>query len=135
MERVESILNTSAKFAEEINKMEDLHVLGSQVPTMVVCFSSDTVDIYRVGDMMEKRGWSLNALQHPASIHICVTLNTVPNADKFVEDLKASVDDTRKEGAIGKTKGSAAIYGASGSMPAGPVNELLRCYTDMTLTP
>lgn len=135
LERVTSILDTSAKLVAEINKMDDIYVLGSQTPTMVVCFASNTVDIYRVGDMMEKRGWSLNALQHPASVHICVTLNTVAKADKFVSDLFDSVNDTRKEGAIGKTKGSAAIYGMSGSLPAGPVNELLCCYTDMTLTP
>lgn len=38
--------------------MKDVYVLGSsQVHTMIVCFSSDTLDNYRIGDMMENRGW------------------------------------------------------------------------------
>lgn len=43
------------------------------------------VSTYAVSDRMAKRGWSLNALQMPASIHICCTLcvaaAAVPAAD------------------------------------------------------
>ena len=30
--------------------------------------------------------------------------------------------------------GTAAVYGMAGSMPAGPVDDLLKCYTDITLS-
>jgi sphinganine-1-phosphate aldolase len=132
-ERVRLILQASQQIADGIENMKDVYVLGKQKPTMIVCFSSDTLDIYRIADMMEKHGWSLNALQHPASIHICVTLNTVDHVDKFLSDLEESALKTRKEGAVGKTKGTAAIYGTTNSLPAGPVKDLLRVFTDMTL--
>ncbi|TYZ68937.1 hypothetical protein PybrP1_012199 [[Pythium] brassicae (nom. inval.)] len=51
-------------------------------------------------DAMAKKGWSLNALQHPVSVHLCVTVRH-----------------------IGKAK----------NMPAGPVDDILRIYTDVTL--
>jgi sphinganine-1-phosphate aldolase len=109
--------------------------LGKQLPTMIVCFSSATLDIYRIGDMMETRGWSLNALQHPACLHMCVTLNTVAHVDAFLLDLEASIGEARTEGAVGQTKGTAAIYGTTSSLPAGPVNALLRVFTDVSSLP
>lgn len=132
-ERVQLLLTASQKIWDGISKMNDVYPMGKQSPTMIVCFSSETLDIYRIGDMMEKKGWSLNALQHPASIHICVTLNTVHHVDTFLSDLQESTQEARKEGALGKTKGTAAIYGTTNKFPAGPVKDLLRVFTDMTL--
>jgi sphinganine-1-phosphate aldolase len=134
-ERVALILQASHKIAKGIRDMKDVHVLGKQLPTMIVCFSSATLDIYRIGDMMETRGWSLNALQHPACLHMCVTLNTVAHVDAFLLDLEASIGEARTEGAVGQTKGTAAIYGTTSSLPAGPVNALLRVFTDVSSLP
>mmetsp|Transcript_21228 Transcript_21228/g.36231 ORF Transcript_21228/g.36231 Transcript_21228/m.36231 type:complete len:169 (+) Transcript_21228:326-832(+) len=53
----------------------------------------------------------------------------------FVEDLKVSVEETRKEGATAKTLGMAAVYGAVTKLPTGPADELLKAFTDITLTP
>ena len=86
-------------------------------------------------DMMTKRGWSLNDLQSPACIHVCVTLNVAPRALDFLEDLKASVAEVREEGSSGMKKGNAGIYGSVGHVPEGPVNHILRTFTDLTLTP
>eukprot|EP00546_Thalassionema_frauenfeldii_P014635 CAMPEP_0178928910 /NCGR_PEP_ID=MMETSP0786-20121207/20219_1 /TAXON_ID=186022 /ORGANISM="Thalassionema frauenfeldii, Strain CCMP 1798" /LENGTH=541 /DNA_ID=CAMNT_0020604933 /DNA_START=378 /DNA_END=2003 /DNA_ORIENTATION=- len=144
-DRARQILETSQQIVSSITRMKDLHVLGGfrdgdeakpqsslQIPTMVVCFASDTLDIYRIGDCMEKRGWSLNALQHPASVHICVTLNTVRCVDQFLEDLKASTAQAREEGANKCKEGTAAIYGTASRLPQA-VKDLLRIYTDMTM--
>ena len=55
------------------------------------------IDIYRVLDAMSARGWSLNGLQRPPSVHLCVTLrHTEPGvADRFLGDLGAAVDDVK----------------------------------------
>ncbi|CAN0089466.1 unnamed protein product, partial [Sphacelaria rigidula] len=37
---------------------------------------------------MSSRGWSLNALQTPPCLHLCVTLCHVGKAGKFLADLK-----------------------------------------------
>lgn len=132
--RVRSILEASRQMAEGIERIPDIHLMcGNQTPTMVVAFSSSTLDIYRVGDKMQEKGWSLSALQRPPCLHLCVTLNTAPRASEFVADLEASVDETRKEG-TGKTGGTAAIYGAFGKLPNGPADELLKAFTDVTLS-
>lgn len=57
----------------------------------VVAFGSDVIDVFEVNDIMSSKGWHLNALQRPNSIHICITLQHVPVVDDFVRDLKESV--------------------------------------------
>jgi glutamate/tyrosine decarboxylase-like PLP-dependent enzyme len=131
-ERVQNIMDTTQWIAERVNDIEGLYLLGDP-KAMIVCFGSKDYNIYRVGDKMSKMGWSLNSLQKPSCIHICTTLRTVEHRQKFIDDLQSVVDEVLEEGDDGKLEGNAAIYGMSGSMPPGPVNELLCCYTDVIL--
>lgn len=51
-------------------------VLYGKCDAMIVCVGPEPgegLNIYSVADGMSKRGWSLNSLQNPASLHICVT--------------------------------------------------------------
>mmetsp|Transcript_13248 Transcript_13248/g.27031 ORF Transcript_13248/g.27031 Transcript_13248/m.27031 type:complete len:651 (+) Transcript_13248:19-1971(+) len=132
--RVETIMEATQEIAEAVQGMEGLYLLGTP-KSMIVCFDSKAFNIYRVGDKMTKLGWSLNSLQRPACIHLCVTLRTVEHKEKFIDDLQQCVDEVIEEGNDGPLTGNAAIYGMSGSMPPGPINELLCCYTDVILKP
>mmetsp|Transcript_17876 Transcript_17876/g.23835 ORF Transcript_17876/g.23835 Transcript_17876/m.23835 type:complete len:108 (+) Transcript_17876:349-672(+) len=107
------------------------------MPTaMIVCFGSKDFDIYEVGDIMTKRGWSLNSLQRPACIHLCVTLKTVSFASEFVKELRECVEEVQKKGdGGGKKGGNAALYGMAGSLPAGPLDDMCKCYLDVILSP
>ena len=42
---------------------------------------------------MSKRGWSLNTLQHPPCLHLCVTTCHEGKAKEFLEDLEASNEE------------------------------------------
>jgi sphinganine-1-phosphate aldolase len=55
----------------------DLYVLGDPLVS-VIAFSSKTLNIYVVGDMMSKRGWHLNALANPSALHLAVTVSLRP---------------------------------------------------------
>ena len=135
--RVKSILDTTKLIANEISNISGLRILGGTPQAMIVCFATtcDKIDIYSVADAMKDEGWSLNSLQNPASIHLCVTLQTIQCKHKFIRDLKRVVV-TMMEGEKEKTttSDSAAVYGMAGSLPAGPVDDLLKCYTDVTLS-
>ena len=98
---------------------------------------------------MAKRGWSLNALQHPPCVHLCATVRTVGTGPRFLTELRECVAQAEAElaeaaaaaakagpGAAAKQPSedsSAAIYGMASSMPSGPVSDVLRLYTDITL--
>jgi glutamate/tyrosine decarboxylase-like PLP-dependent enzyme len=139
-ERAKQILQASQKISKGIQEMiPELSVLGQQRPSIVVCFGSkpnascNGVDIYRVADAMKERGWSLNSLQHPPSVHVCVTLPLAPHAELFLSDLKSSVAQVLKEDPSCSKKGTAGMYGMAGSIPEGPVNEFLRAFVDAGL--
>ena len=86
------IVETAAQIRKEIAAIADLHLIGDSL--FVVAFGSKTIDIYAVLDEMGKRHWSLNGLQSPPAVHLCVTLrHTQPGvAERFVQDLKAAVE-------------------------------------------
>ena len=130
MDAAKKILETTASIKKEIEKIPDLHLVGDSL--FVVAFRSKTLDIYSVLDEMSKRHWSLNGLQSPAAVHLCVTLrHTQPAvADKFIADLKASVDDVRAHPEARGEMGT--VYGMTASVPLrGIVNDFLKRYIDL----
>lgn len=133
---VETANNISTSLKKEIPQLE---LLGAdkdgKVPAMIVCFASseDGLNVYDVNDAMVRRGWSLNALQNPPCLHLCCTVRTVGHEDRFLSDLKESVEDAKKNNSSSSSS-SAAIYGMASSMPAGPVSQVMRIYTDIQLS-
>lgn len=130
MVATKAILEAAATMRRGIESIPELFVLGD--PLWVIAFASDELDVYAVSDQMSARGWSLNGLQHPAAVHICVTLrHAQPGvADRFVSDLEASVEAVR---AAPSTQGAMApIYGMTGATRTrGTVEELLTRYGDL----
>jgi sphinganine-1-phosphate aldolase len=131
MKNVDAILKTADEIKAGIKKIDGIKLLGDPV-AMVVGFRGDGLNILKVSDNMTKKGWSLNSLQHPASVHICVTLRHIGKAKKFLADLTDSVKVVKAD-PNGAPEGGNAIYGMASSMPAGPVVDILRIYTDVTL--
>lgn len=131
MQNTAAILETAQAIKDGIKQIDGIEVMGDPV-VMVVCFQGKGINILKVSDAMAKIGWSLNALQHPASVHLCVTVRHIGKADKFLNDLKAAVEIVKQD-PNGALEGGSAIYGMASSMPAGPVDDILRIYTDVTL--
>jgi sphinganine-1-phosphate aldolase len=80
---------------------------------------------------MTRRRWSLNGLQRPAAVHIAITLrHTLPGAaDRFLHDLRESVDEVRANPEV--RTGLAPIYGMAAALPEESVRELLGAYLDL----
>ena len=117
-----------------ISKIEGAEVIGD--PLWNVAFTVADVDVYRVLDVMGHHGWSLNGLQDPASIHLCITLrHTQPGVvDRFLADLAVAVDEVRADPQAGGSM--APIYGmATMAEMQGTVEELLEGYVDLLFEP
>ncbi|KAM0881897.1 hypothetical protein ACQ4PT_032654 [Festuca glaucescens] len=129
LESTGQIMEVSKKIQKGIDDIPGLFVIGKPDMT-VVAFGSDVVDIFEVNDIMSSKGWHLNALQRPDSLHICVTLQHTAIYVEFLQDLKNSVDTVKANpGPI--SGGMAPIYGAAGKMPdRGTVKELLVEFMD-----
>ncbi|HRA64648.1 MAG TPA: aminotransferase class V-fold PLP-dependent enzyme [Caldilinea sp.] len=123
------ILATAQLIRRWIEQIPDLVVLGD--PYFVIAFASPTLDIYRVLDAMNARGWSLNGLHRPAAIHLCVTLrHTEPGvAQRFFDDLQAAVAHVKAHPA--EQGGMAPVYGMAATLPMhGIVEDLLKRMVD-----
>lgn len=85
------------RFIVGVNAIPELEVLGE--PHMcLVAFGAkpgSTLNIYKVNDLMTRKGWHLNALQTPAALHMCFTAAHVAGGsdmvDVLVSDLRAAV--------------------------------------------
>jgi glutamate/tyrosine decarboxylase-like PLP-dependent enzyme len=129
VENTKRVLETARIIRQSIAAIPELQVIGD--PLWVIAFKSDVVDVYRVLDEMTKRGWSLNGLQKPAAVHLCVTLrHAQPGvAKQFADDLAASVKAVRDIPPTGE--GMAPVYGLASSLPfKGLVGDLLCAYVD-----
>lgn len=123
------ILATGHLIRRWIEQIPELEILGD--PLFVVAFTSRSLDIYRVLDAMNARGWSLNGLHRPPAVHIAVTLrHTEPGvAQRFLDDLRAAVEQVKTQPAA--HGGMAPVYGMAAALPMhGVVEELLRRVVD-----
>lgn len=131
MEIAEKILETGAKIKKGIGEIPELYVLGD--PLWDIAFGSDTVDIYKVMDYMGVLKWSLNGLQMPPAVHICLTHRHTQTglAEKFLQDLKTAVDQV-KANPDKETDGVGRLYGMSAQIPIkGVMDAFLKRYMDL----
>jgi sphinganine-1-phosphate aldolase len=132
MNNAKAILDTVQEMDKALATIPEFEIIG-QSQAMIVCFRSRdpaALNIYAVGDGMSKKGWSLNLLQKPASIHLCVTVKSVGKTDVFISDLKEVIADLKKSG-DSATGGTAAIYGMASTLPDGPIDEMMKSYQDV----
>ena len=140
-----AIMNATAELIDGIMTIPELRLLGNPDLSVVsifilmlglllhasltmspfqVCFDAPKLDTLRVGDEMGKLGWSLNALQSPTCLHICLTgIHTRKGViSSLVADLRKSVR-AAADGPPPKD-GMGAIYGMTGSVPTSMVRRL-----------
>jgi glutamate/tyrosine decarboxylase-like PLP-dependent enzyme len=130
------ILDAAAAIRRGIEAIDGLRVLGDPLFCIAFATADDELAIYRVMDAMTARGWSLNGLHRPPAVHICTTLrHAQPGvAERFVDDLRTSVDEVRRAPAA--EGGMAPVYGMAATLPdRGAVAGMLKGFMDMWFRP
>ncbi|XP_065699579.1 sphingosine-1-phosphate lyase 1 isoform X2 [Patagioenas fasciata] len=131
VEATKRIIKTARFLESELRKMDSIFILGKP-EVSVISIGSETFDIYRLSNSLAAKGWNLNALQFPPSIHLCITqLHTKPGvAEQFLRDVKDSIEEIMKD-LNAKTTGMGAIYGMAQSVPdRSLVAEISQAYLD-----
>ncbi|KFU90055.1 Sphingosine-1-phosphate lyase 1, partial [Chaetura pelagica] len=131
VEATKRIIKTARFLESELRKIDSIFIFGKP-EVSVLSIGSDTFDIYRLSNFLAAKGWNLNVLQFPPSIHLCITqLHTKPGvAEQFLQDVKDSVEDIMKD-LSAKTTGMGAIYGMAQSVPdRSLVAEISQAYLD-----
>jgi len=108
-------METAQKLINGIKSIDGMRIFGE--PDMsVFAFDSEKVNIYALGDELQKKGYFLDRQQLPPALHLIVTANHQKYADEFLKDLKECY-----QALLGKPKedisGMAALYGMLGTLP------------------
>jgi hypothetical protein len=138
LESTRRVLETAATIRRGVEAIPELRTLGDGLWIVAFGSTSPRLDIYRVMDGMRRRGWHLIGLQRPAGVHLCVTLRqTQPGvAERFLSDLRASVEEAKGAPAEGESDSMAPVYGMARSIPfRGVVSDLLERYMDLLYRP
>ncbi|XP_029464919.1 sphingosine-1-phosphate lyase 1 isoform X2 [Rhinatrema bivittatum] len=125
------IIETARWIDAELRKMKHIFVFGKP-QVSVIAIGSNSFDIFRLSNSLAAKGWNLNSMQFPSSIHICITLQHLkPGVTaQFVKDVRESVAEIMKDPGA-KTTGMGAIYGMAQSIPdRSMVTEVSRAFLD-----
>ncbi|XP_024062374.1 sphingosine-1-phosphate lyase 1 [Terrapene carolina triunguis] len=131
VEATKKIISTARFIESGLRKIDNIQIFGKP-EVSVISIGSDVFDIYRLSNLLSTRGWNLNVLQFPSSIHLCITLlHTKPGiAEQFLEDVRDCVLEIMKDPKA-KTTGMGAIYGMAQSIPdRNMVSEISHAYLD-----
>ncbi|XP_069123299.1 sphingosine-1-phosphate lyase 1-like [Argopecten irradians] len=132
VESTRKIIKTARYIAKGVRDIEGLVVYGEPLMS-VVGIGSDRFNIFRLADILTSRGYNLNALQYPDSLHLCCTLVHTKEgvADKFLSDLRNAVEEILQDPQDHAIGGMGAIYGMAQSIPDKKmVGELAGCYLE-----
>ena len=105
------------RFLAGIRAIPSLKILGNPDMSVFAYTSSDSaVNIYAVGDEMQKRGWLINKQQNPECLHAMITPIHEKSVEPFLKDLAESVEHVRKHPELAMV-GQAAMYGMIAKAP------------------
>eukprot|EP00730_Choanoeca_flexa_P003592 TRINITY_DN11448_c1_g1_i7.p1 TRINITY_DN11448_c1_g1~~TRINITY_DN11448_c1_g1_i7.p1 ORF type:complete len:296 (+),score=73.16 TRINITY_DN11448_c1_g1_i7:158-1045(+) len=128
------VMDTLVKIKQGLKEIPGIKIMG-EPEGPIVAWTSDVFDVYRMTHgMIEERGWDLNVLQYPPSIHLCVTLaHTKPGvADTFLKDMREVTAPLYATPKV-KAEGGAAVYGMAASIPdRSIILDVVKSYLDTT---
>ena len=112
------IIQATRSIIKGLENVPGIRIMGKP-QAMVVAVGSSMFDVIRLSDSMGKKGWYLNALQLPPSVHLCVTMVHTKSGvvERFVSDMKECVADLLNDPNSKSTEGKAAMYGATAAVP------------------
>ena len=108
-------MTAAQKLKDAIAAMENLHILGNPLAT-IMGIASDTVNIYELAEQMKNKNWYIEGQQLPPSIHITISPYHINTIDEFIGDLDEVSRKVEKLGDKDISQ-SAALYGMLGSLP------------------
>ncbi|XP_041970535.1 sphingosine-1-phosphate lyase [Aricia agestis] len=111
------VLQTTKYIERELRSIDGIYIFGKPA-TSVIAFGSNKFDIFKLADHLHKKGWSLNTLQFPSGVHICVTHTHTRDgvAARFVSEVRDATRACLAEGSE-PVQGKMAIYGVAQSIP------------------
>lgn len=115
MKLAKIVMDSTEKLIEGINQIPELYIIGKPVMS-VFSFTSDDLNIFQIGDVLDEKGWHLDRIQFPSALHMMVNPHHADVVDDFLKDLNDAVNQVRDHPEK-VSDGEAAMYGMVASLP------------------
>jgi len=117
------------RFLERIEATDGVHSITKKVESSILAIASDKVDIYKVADRLQDKGWTFDRNMTPPSIHLSVMPVHAISIDQFFDDLKECIALASKEDSSGKKLLGAITNAAIKLTPKGILQKVARSQT------
>jgi sphinganine-1-phosphate aldolase len=115
MKLAKKVMDATNRLIKGIDSIPELYVIGKPVMS-VYSFTSDEINIFQLGDELDKKGWHLDRIQFPSALHMMVNPHHADVVDDFLNDLRESISEVKKHPEK-VSNGEAAMYGMIASLP------------------
>ena len=69
--------------------------LHAEPDLTIICFGSDSLDMFRVAELMAEKGWLPGLTQQPKGMHLMLSMLHAPSRPAWLSDLAGAVDGAR----------------------------------------
>ncbi len=102
MEIVQEVMEATRLVIDGINRIDGVQVLGEPNMCMFSFTSTtDRINVYHLVDVLKKKGWFLQPqfkrANSPANLHISMSRATVHQAEAFLKDFEATIEEVKQE--------------------------------------
>ena len=84
-------IDAARRIVAGIRSIEGLGILGEPEAQLFALTSTAGLDVFALGDALQRRGWYLDRQKPPDSLHATVSAGNAPVVDDFLADLHACV--------------------------------------------
>ena len=95
LEMAEKTIHTTKALIQGVKEIQELDIVGEPKMT-IFSFKSNTINVYQLADILNKKGWHFERQHLPPSLHFTVNYIHKDVVDEFLTDLKASVEEVKK---------------------------------------
>ena len=136
----EGYVDFARKYAQMVDRVKEILATIPELELLVepdcacvpIVSIENSISIYQVATLLEKKGWNMFTGQHPAVMTICLGEQHLRVLDRWADDLKSSVQMLRENPNI-KLEGNAAVYGVAAAVPDDVLDVVLRSYVDIRM--
>ncbi|KAJ8329540.1 hypothetical protein BDV3_001351 [Batrachochytrium dendrobatidis] len=115
VQTTKDIIGAARRIRAGLAAIPGIRIMGDPLLTVVAFEAIHPIKTYAVADLVSRKGWHLNVLQFPASVHIACTILTVPIVDHLIADVAEAVEILQKDPTAGNGD-LAAIYGTAATV-------------------
>ncbi len=112
-----TVMDTAKRLQEGIGAIPELYVLGEPEMGVFAYAAKDKgFSVYALGDFMERKGWSVDRLQRPESLHAMLNPGHAKIVEPYLNDLREGVAYVKAHPGAA-FEGMAPMYGLIAKAP------------------